>query len=47
MQWLMGLAAIPLLVYNGEKGKGVKWFFYVFYPSHMFLLYIVATLLAQ
>jgi hypothetical protein len=43
-QWLMVFAAVPMLVYNGEKGRGVTYFFYIFYPSHIYFLYIVATL---
>jgi hypothetical protein len=44
IQWLMVFAAIPMLLYNGEKGRGMKNFFYVFYPAHIYLLYIIATL---
>lgn len=43
-QWLMVFAAIPILMYNGEKGRGMKNFFYIFYPAHIYLLYIIATL---
>jgi hypothetical protein len=45
--WLMIFAAIPMFLYNGEKGKGNKWFFYIFYPTHIIALYIIATLYAQ
>lgn len=43
-QWMMVFAAIPMVLYNGEKGKGLKQFFYVFYPAHIWVLYIIATL---
>jgi hypothetical protein len=44
IQGLMVFAAIPMLLYNGEKGRGMKNFFYIFYPAHIYLLYIIATL---
>lgn len=44
IQWMMCFAAVPMLFYNGEKGRGMKNFFYVFYPLHIYLLYLIATL---
>jgi hypothetical protein len=44
VQWLAIFALIPMLLYNGEKGRGMKYFFYIFYPAHIYLLYIIATL---
>lgn len=46
-QALMGTAAILMLLYNGERGtKSVfsKYFFYLFYPAHIYLFYIISTL---
>lgn len=43
-QWLM-IGALPLLaLYNGQRGKGMKYLFYVFYPVHIYGLYILSTL---
>jgi hypothetical protein len=41
-QWLMVFAVIPILLYNGKRGKGGKYFFYIFYPAHIYLLYCIA-----
>ena len=45
VQSFMALAAIPMALYNGERGKGMKNFFYIFYPAHIGLLYCIATLI--
>ena len=46
-QWMM-VFALPLLwYYNGKKGKySLKYLFYCFYPLHIWLLYLVHTMLA-
>jgi hypothetical protein len=44
IQWMMIFAVIPIFLYNGEKGRGMKYFFYIFYPAHIYILYIIATL---
>lgn len=40
------LSYIPILLYNGKKGKlKLKYFFYIFYPAHLIILYILNTVL--
>lgn len=40
-QWLMMLAIPFYYLYNGKRGKNVKFFFYIFYPMHIWILYIM------
>jgi hypothetical protein len=42
VQWMMVFAAVFFPLYNGERGGGGKYFFYVFYPAHIYVLYIAA-----
>ncbi len=39
------LAFFPVLFYNGKRGKGNKYLFYIFYPLHLVFLYFIAVML--
>lgn len=41
-QWMMIFATPLLYLYNGKKGKGMKYLFYVFYPAHIYVFYIIS-----
>lgn len=40
-QWLMIVALPLILLYNNKKGTGMKYFFYIFYPLHIIILYLI------
>ncbi len=40
----MMIIALPFMLrYNRQKGPVLKYFFYVFYPAHTFLLFWLAN----
>ncbi len=39
-------AIIPIGRYNGKRGKQNKYFFYIFYPAHLLLLYGIYRILS-
>lgn len=46
IQWWSLPAIIPLMLYNGQRGKrNMKWFFYLFYPAHLLAIYGIRFLL--
>ncbi len=44
-EWMSIFAVIFMFLYNGEKGKSMKKLFYVFYPAHVYILYILSILI--
>ena len=44
-EWMAAFALIFMFLYNGEKGKSMKSLFYIFYPAHIYILYILSFLL--
>ncbi len=45
-QWFSLFAFIFIYFYNGKRGKlNTKWFFYIFYPLHLGIIYLIGYLL--
>jgi hypothetical protein len=44
------LLSLPILKqYNGERGqwKGMKWLFYLYYPSHLFVIGVIGAMIGN
>ena len=46
IQWMQVLALPVMLAYNGQRGRNLKYLFYVFYPLHIAVLFCLGNLLA-
>ncbi|MBB6631639.1 TraX family protein [Clostridium algidicarnis] len=42
-QWMMVFSLPFILMYNGERGRKAKYFFYIFYPVHIWTLYVIGN----
>lgn len=45
-QWMMVFALPLILLYNGQRGLGMKYLFYFYYPIHLYLLLFIARAIA-
>ena len=45
LYWFGLLGFIPIFLYNGKRGPGLKWLFYLFYPGHLLLIYLLKRLI--
>lgn len=38
------ILALPfMLLYNGQRGNGPKWFFYIYYPTHRYVVSVISA----
>lgn len=42
-QCWMALALPFMLLYSGQRGKGPKWFFYIYYPTHRYVISVISA----
>ena len=40
-EWPAVFAFLPLLLYNGQRGRQSKYFFYVFYPAQFMVFFLI------
>lgn len=46
-QWMAIFSIIPIYLYNGQKGKSMKYFFYGYYILHIFAIYVVSYFIVR
>ncbi len=43
---IFAVLALPFIyMYNGKQGRKYKWIFYIFYPAHLFVLFVLKYML--
>ena len=42
IQGFGAFAMIPIALYNGSRGRKMKYFFYIFYPAHLLILFVIS-----
>jgi hypothetical protein len=48
LQWLGAMLSVGFLAaYNGQQGKRAKWLFYIFYPAHLTVLFLLTLFIAK
>ena len=49
LKWVAGLAFIPISMYNGcrgfIRGPWAKYFFYAFFPAHLFIIWVIKKMI--
>ncbi len=46
-QWMMIFSLPIIFMYNGKKGRGLKYLFYIFYPLHIVVLYFIGRFVSM
>ena len=46
IQWMMVFTLPFFFLYNGQRGKGRKWFFYLYYPLHIWVIYAFSRMIS-